>query len=324
MSKNLDRATLADVKITGEQYSGNPRFSIIMPTYNRANVISQAITTLQKQIFTDFELIIVDDGSSDKTTEIIKQIRDPRLRYIYQENKGVSAARNTGVTLARGQIIAFLDSDDEALPGWLDAFANSFKQPQVGVVFVGCKVVEQDGQLRKFDILPQNLGPLFNNQTARLQAGTFAMRREVFEAVGGYVEGLVFGENTELVIRLTAYCKQAGYRVVSVAQPLILYHKHRFDGARAHAHYKTRLESLEYILTRHADKFGADPGARGLFLTQAGVMAARIGAYGRARRYFIAAIVAHPRNWKHYARLFIVFIPRLRRKFWLRHSNGII
>jgi len=299
-----------------------PLFSVIMPTLNRAHVITRAIRSLLKQTFTDFELIIVDDGSSDNTKEVVEGLKEPRLRYIRQEKKGVSAARNAGVALARGRYITFLDSDDEVLPEWLESFANGFDQPQIGIVFVGCTVIEQDGQLRKFDILPKPLGPLFDNQPGRLQAGTFALRRELFEAAGGYAEELVFSENTEFVIRLVAYCKQNGYQIASFAIPLIIYYKHRFDKSRSHTQYKVRLESTEYILTRHADKFQRDPWAHGLFLTIAGLYAVKLEAYDRARRFFFSAILTNPRNWKYYARFFLALIPTLGNSYWMRHNEG--
>lgn len=93
--------------------------SIILPTFNRADVIGRAIKSVQAQTFTDWELIIVDDGSTDDTAMVVRDL-DPRIRYIYQDNKGVSSARNTGLDQSRGQYIAFLDSDDEWLPHFLE------------------------------------------------------------------------------------------------------------------------------------------------------------------------------------------------------------
>ena len=93
--------------------------SIILPTFNRADVIKRAIASVQAQTFTDWELIIVDDGSTDDTARVVTDL-DPRIRYFYQENKGVSSARNNALRQSRGQYIAFLDSDDEWLPHFLE------------------------------------------------------------------------------------------------------------------------------------------------------------------------------------------------------------
>lgn len=89
-----------------------PYFSVILPTYNRAHLLSKAIESVLAQTFTDWELLIVDDGSTDTTKELVTAFADERIRYIYQENQERSAARNNGIKQARGAYICFLDSDD--------------------------------------------------------------------------------------------------------------------------------------------------------------------------------------------------------------------
>tara|TARA_B110000459_G_scaffold16407_1_gene15951 strand:- start:25 stop:891 length:867 start_codon:yes stop_codon:yes gene_type:complete len=88
-------------------------FSIILPTYNRANLLPKAIESLINQDYKDWELIVVDDGSSDNTKEVVEAFDDPRIQYVYQENAERSAARNNGIRLAKGRYIGFLDSDDQ-------------------------------------------------------------------------------------------------------------------------------------------------------------------------------------------------------------------
>ena len=94
----------------------NPTVSVIIPTYNRAHLVGRAIKSVLNQTYRDFEIIVVDDGSTDNTKDIIKEFqkKDKRIKYIpYEKNKGGSAARNTGIKAAKGEYIAFLDSDDE-------------------------------------------------------------------------------------------------------------------------------------------------------------------------------------------------------------------
>jgi glycosyltransferase involved in cell wall biosynthesis len=90
----------------------NPFFTIIIPTYNRATKLPNAIQSVLEQTYTDFELIIIDDGSTDGTKEAVSGFKDERIRYVYQENAELSAARNRGVNEARGTYICFLDDDD--------------------------------------------------------------------------------------------------------------------------------------------------------------------------------------------------------------------
>ena len=92
-----------------------PMVSVIIPTFNRAHLIGRAIKSVLNQTYQDFEIIVIDDGSTDNTGEIIRSFTDKRIKYIkkYKKNKGISVARNIGIKVARGKYIALLDSDDE-------------------------------------------------------------------------------------------------------------------------------------------------------------------------------------------------------------------
>lgn len=95
-----------------------PEVSIILPTYNRADTVTRAINSVFNQTFKDWELVVVDDGSTDSTSQL--DFADPRIRVIRQHNQGVAVARNSGISASRGHLIAFLDSDDEWLPHFLE------------------------------------------------------------------------------------------------------------------------------------------------------------------------------------------------------------
>lgn len=95
-----------------------PLVSVVIPTYNRSALVAKAVDSVLNQQFTDYEIIVVDDGSADDTKETLNKYGD-RIKYIYQDNSGVSAARNTGIAASRGKWLAFLDSDDEWKPDYL-------------------------------------------------------------------------------------------------------------------------------------------------------------------------------------------------------------
>ena len=95
-----------------------PLVSVVIPTYNRSAFVTKAIDSVLNQVFGDYELIVVDDGSTDDTKGQLDKYQG-KIRYIYQDNHGVSAARNTGITASRGEWLAFLDSDDEWRPNYL-------------------------------------------------------------------------------------------------------------------------------------------------------------------------------------------------------------
>ena len=93
----------------------SPKVTVVIPTYNRAHLIKDAVESVLNQTYQDFELIVIDDGSTDNTREVLAVYKD-KLTYIYQENQGRSSARNHGIELAQGEYIAFLDSDDVWFP----------------------------------------------------------------------------------------------------------------------------------------------------------------------------------------------------------------
>jgi len=113
------------------------RVSVVLPTYNRAHVLPRAMESVLSQDYRDLELIVVDDGSNDETEKLVTSWGDPRIRYLrFGANRGVSVARNAGLEVARGDFIAFIDSDDRWLPGKLSLQVGILSRyPDVGVVF---------------------------------------------------------------------------------------------------------------------------------------------------------------------------------------------
>lgn len=126
----------------------SPFFSIIIPTHNRANLISVAINSVLNQTFQDFEIIVVDDGSKDNTEEVVKSIKDRRIRYYKKENEERSIARNFGIDNVIGKYIGFLDADDYALTIHLEtAFENIQKCDANSIIHLGYKIENTNGKV---------------------------------------------------------------------------------------------------------------------------------------------------------------------------------
>lgn len=137
-----------------------PRFSIILPTYNRAQLIARAIKSVINQTCKDFELIVIDDGSTDDTEKVVKSFSSLNIWYErLSRNKGVNAARNKGLDLSKGEYIVFLDSDDELLPDALKTFLNlwsNINDKKIGNIVTRCidsKTREKIGYLSEDNLL---------------------------------------------------------------------------------------------------------------------------------------------------------------------------
>ena len=124
-------------------------FSIVIPCYNREKFLTRSITSVLSQKFPIWKLIVVDDGSTDKTREVVSGFKDPRITYVYQENAERSAARNKGIGLAKAEWLCFLDSDDVLLPEHLDVLASFIEneKPSPGLIATG--LITQQGQVTK-------------------------------------------------------------------------------------------------------------------------------------------------------------------------------
>jgi glycosyltransferase involved in cell wall biosynthesis len=190
--------------------------SVVLPAYNRAATIRPAIESVLRQTRADFELIVVDDGSSDNTLEVVRSIEDPRIRVIASTpNRGVSAARNVGIRNAKGTWVAFQDSDDEWLPRKLERQMELIEQPgqtgiacYCGMVIVG-GLTETAGRRTQVRYIPdpsiakvdgQLLETLISASLASTQ--TLIVRRDMLLEVGGFDEQLPALVDWDCVLRL--------------------------------------------------------------------------------------------------------------------------
>jgi len=185
----------------------NPFFSVIIATYNRAQFLPIAIESVLNQTFADFELLIIDDGSTDKTKDIIERYSDKRLRYTRKEHAGVSAARNTGVKLAKGAYIAFLDSDDRYRRDKLEITAAYIQNNPDYKIFHTEEIWYRNGRLlaqKGYHQKPS--GPVFKQalKLCCISISTVAIAREIFEQVGLFDEKLPACEDYDFWLRVTA------------------------------------------------------------------------------------------------------------------------
>ena len=187
-----------------------PSVSVIIATYNRARYLAQTINSVLSQRFRSFELIVVDDGSTDNTRELLHSYAD-RLRFFYQENRGPSAARNLGVHHARGEWIAIQDSDDLCRPNHLEVlFRYVAAHPNCRMVFAngayldrpehGRDTIIPAGKSRRLARAGVTIQDLFERSIVRLQGSLIA--RSAYDEIGGHDESLRICMDLDLSFRL--------------------------------------------------------------------------------------------------------------------------
>jgi glycosyltransferase involved in cell wall biosynthesis len=192
-----------------------PKVSVIIPTYNREDFMAEAVQSVLDQTFQDFEIIVVDDGSTDNTKKLLEQIGDHRIIYVNQENRGSPAARNKGIIISKGGYIAFLDSDDIWLPENLEIKVKLLdERPDIALVCSDLDVFDNEsgeiigsywhGYESYFDLDKALENPvqqimsrgLFISQCASL------VKRPVFNEVGYYDETLLSFQDWDLFVRI--------------------------------------------------------------------------------------------------------------------------
>jgi glycosyltransferase involved in cell wall biosynthesis len=224
--------------------------SVIIPAYNQGRYLGAAIRSVLEQTRQDFEIIVVDDGSTDGTYSVAHAFADPRVRYVYQENRGLSAARNTGIRHATGEFLSFLDSDDQFLPRNLELLRDAFEgDPDLGLAAGQAVLIDEQGQPldKVYDRRPPEKGPewLLGNPLA---VDSILLRRSWIDTVGPFDETLRAYEDWDLWLRLA----RAGCRMGWVCQPVSLY---RFHGQQMTRDAKRMTEANFAVL----DKLFADP-----------------------------------------------------------------
>lgn len=197
---------------------GKKEISIIVPIYNVEKYLGQCIQSVLDQTFSDFELILIDDGSTDSSLEICDKYanKDSRIRVIHKENKGVAAARNTGLNLCEGRYICFLDSDDYLEKDYLEYLYRKIENSNYDFVSCTANFVDEDGKFIKrndygvneFEINKDNVFDIYmKSNIIEDVVWNKIYKKEVFKDLR-YVEGLIY-EDSEMIIRLLKRIKKA-------------------------------------------------------------------------------------------------------------------
>jgi len=194
-------------KPTAEESMSAPKMTVIITSYNRARYLREAIASVLNQTFEDLELIVVDDGSTDETPEVVRAISDRRVRYLPRPHRGISASLNAGICEARGKYVARLDSDDVWLPEMLSTLVAVLDtRPEIGVAYGSAQAMDATGSL-----LPHKLGRaeyfpddslrslIYDDCTCNI---ALVARRESLARAGIYDETLIANEDWDMWLRV--------------------------------------------------------------------------------------------------------------------------
>ncbi|NLH83129.1 MAG: glycosyltransferase [Phyllobacteriaceae bacterium] len=164
-----------------------PTASIVVPAYNAAATIAETLWSLLAQTFGDFEVIVVDDGSSDRTAEIVESFEDPRIRLVRQANRGLAGAHNTGIAASRGEFVGFCDADDLWMPEKLERHVEHLRcSPDVGISFAGSAMIDVEGRTLRVAQRPKLTGITAADVFLRNPIGNGSaavVRRVAFDAI---------------------------------------------------------------------------------------------------------------------------------------------
>jgi glycosyltransferase involved in cell wall biosynthesis len=262
-----------------------PFFSVIVPIYNRAHQLETALRSVLEQTEPNFEVIVVDDGSTDSPESVIDALRDPRVVYVRQENRGGSAARNAGIDCARGRFIAFLDSDDRYLPHHLAAMRRLLDGTHSTAGYA--PILVDRGAGRIFVKPPRALGPHEHMADYLLcdrgfvPTITLVVPRPWARRVR-YAEGLPFAQDIDFAIRLFL----AGCRFIMAPKPAAIWNDignpARISAGRKNARLVDWLEKMRRRIPARSYH-----GARGWIIAKGVVQKRPLAAIG----YYLMAVV---------------------------------
>jgi glycosyltransferase involved in cell wall biosynthesis len=269
-----------------------PVVSVIIPTYNRSRLIARAVKSVLDQTYKNFELIIVDDASTDNTEEVVSSFNDKRIRYVrHEKNKGEAAARNTGIKAARYDYIAYQDSDDEWLP---EKLAKQMKLLQtapseVGVIYTGFWKIENHGRIYiPFSWVRQKNGDIYKELLKGNFIGSPAVlvKKECFNKAGLFDEKLRNLVDWEMWLRISKH-----YHFMCVDEPLLIAH---YDLDNVSDNPGSLIDALVMVLEKNRSELDLDKRLLAKHWMNIGDLLVANGENKKGRRYIINAVKLCP------------------------------
>jgi len=231
----------------------DPLVSTIVPAFNAERYLGLAIDSILDQTYSNIEVLVVDNASTDTTAQVIKGYGD-KVRYLREDTKGPAAARNRGLQESKGEYIAFLDSDDLWLPDKTERQVRFLTEhPEYGIVYSQYEYIDENGELydNKWGRVCTQTGWVFEDllrHELQIGIGTMMIRRSSLEEAGNFNEKLITAEDTDLFIRLAKY-SQFGH----IAGPVARYRSHKESLTKQQGVPRGTFKSLDYLVERYPE-----------------------------------------------------------------------
>jgi glycosyltransferase involved in cell wall biosynthesis len=294
------------------------KVSVVIPVFNRPAAVRRAINSVLAQTFQDFEIIVVDDASTDATAVAVTALSDPRIRLVrHDRNRGGSAARNTGIEASSAPYVAFLDSDDEWLPTKLESQLELFRRSgdRVGLAYCGIERMLADGTI--VGQIPQRCEDLARRLLRENVIGGTSVgmvRRQVFDEIGGFDDALPATQDLDLWLRI---CEQFSADFV----PEILVRIWQENDTRITASVPALIRGRLLFCEKHRQKL-MQYRLLHLWFREVGWIHHRYAGDRRmAREAYVKSIKVRPTAPGAYALLLAAYMPNswLNRLAWCKH-----
>jgi glycosyltransferase involved in cell wall biosynthesis len=299
-----------------------PEISVVMPVYNAEKFLESAIKSILNQTFTDFEFIIVDDGSEDRSSEIVKSFKDARIKFFEREKLGIVEQLNFGIEKSSTELIARMDSDDLCDSTRLEIQYNYLKaNKDISLVGSSFNMIDENGKV----IMQKNL-PEYHNEIefmmpiiSSLQHGSILVQKKAIVEIGGYKTGSLFAEDHELFLRMLL----AGIKMHNIQIPLCSYRiwagastsdsKHKIQDVSV---YKNGIYYLNNI---YKENSGRDFN----YQYRIGLLEYHRGDINSARKHLFLSLKLKPERFFNLSRYLIISMFGDKLVKWLR-SKGIL
>ncbi|WP_049935576.1 glycosyltransferase family 2 protein [Haloplanus natans] len=274
------------------------RVSVVIPTYNRAQLLPRAVDSVLNQTLDEFQLIVVDDGSTDETPSVMKSYTDDRISYVQlTENRGANAARNEGIRTAAAPYISFLDSDDAFLPTHLETVITELDDlpESIGGVYTTERFI-QDSSVKDINYARAAVTDLVE-VVRDYQVGGFScltFRSKVFNEIGLLDESLDAFQDRDFLIRFLDK-----YDLAPISEELVEYYLHQ---GRLSENTKMKLSALNQLTQKHQERF--DKKGEAYIHYTRGFLYVKIDQMPRARHEFRQAVKKDPTKARYYLQVF--------------------